>query len=204
MARTQGLLSLSANFEPQIAEPFDARAVVETKSDLVDANGWKAKDGTVYAYVGMPVIVKGDGVSNGLYWLKAPDYTLLSNWEFVSGGGSGTTLPSETAGENLSGYRAVYMSATGLKYASASDTANADSVLGITVSAASSGAVATYQYQGDLTVAGTPFTPRDPVWLGENGLLTQTPPATGLSIILGSAKTASIISINIQQPIEVL
>lgn len=120
------------------------------------------------------------------------------------GGSGGLILPSAVAAEPLSGHRAVYLAADGLRHASASDTANADSVLGITVSAASSGANASYQFDGELIFPATPFTPRDPVWLGENGVLTQVPPLTGLSIMIGVAKANNVLSINIQQPIEVL
>ncbi|RZO82992.1 MAG: hypothetical protein EVA65_15735 [Oceanococcus sp.] len=125
---------------------------------------------------------------------------ICSNW--VDWPETGTS--TGTAAEDLGGHRAVYLAADGLRYASASDTANADATLGITVGAALTGEEARYRYDGELTFPGSPFTPRDPVWLGENGQLTQAPPTGGLSIVVGIAKNDSILSINIQQPIEVL
>jgi hypothetical protein len=44
MARVQGLLALSGNWEPQMAAPFDGRSLVEFKSDLILNSTWLAKD----------------------------------------------------------------------------------------------------------------------------------------------------------------
>ena len=83
MGRTKGLLSLSGNFEPQVAGPFDARSRVETKADLLLLATWQAKDGNPYTYVGMVVTVYADTTekNNGIYRLKAADYTQEGNWE---------------------------------------------------------------------------------------------------------------------------
>ena len=58
MARNKGLASFSANFEPQVASPLDARDVVDTATDLISPSIWLANDGTNYTYVGMKVVVK--------------------------------------------------------------------------------------------------------------------------------------------------
>jgi hypothetical protein len=84
MARTKGTLALSANFEPQIAAPLDARHVCSTVAELVLPATWTAKDGTVYAYQGMITSVWNDGANNGIYQLNGTDYTVAENWEKVS------------------------------------------------------------------------------------------------------------------------
>ena len=88
MARTKGLLPLSGNFEPQVAGPFDARSRVETKADLLLLATWQAKDGNPYTYVGMVVTVYADSTeqNNGIYRLKAADYTQAGNWEKAGAG----------------------------------------------------------------------------------------------------------------------
>ena len=88
MARTKGLLPLSGNFEPQVAGPFDARSRVETKADLLLTATWQAKDGNPYTYVGMVVTVYADQTegNNGIYRLKAADYTQEGNWEKAGAG----------------------------------------------------------------------------------------------------------------------
>lgn len=83
MSRTQGLLSISANFESQSAEPFDARTRVEILSDLTQTSVWESSDSNVYTYVGMIVSVYNDLTldNNGVYRLKDSDYTDINNWE---------------------------------------------------------------------------------------------------------------------------
>lgn len=90
MGRIRGLFDFSASFEVQYGEPLDGRAVVQFLSDLTSQESWAAPDGNVYTYVGMRVSVVNDGANNGVYWLKASDYTDLDNWERLgSGSGSG-------------------------------------------------------------------------------------------------------------------
>jgi hypothetical protein len=95
MARVKGTLGISANFEPQIAAAFDARANVPTKADLILAATWVALDSGTYVYNGMTVTVSEDSTAsnNGIYVLldtaeiETSDY---SGWLFVgpSGGSS--------------------------------------------------------------------------------------------------------------------
>ena len=88
MARVKGTLGISANFEPQIAAAFDARANVPTKADLILAATWVALDSGTYVYNGMTVTVSEDSTAanNGIYVLldtaeiETADY---SGWLFV-------------------------------------------------------------------------------------------------------------------------
>ena len=88
MARDKGTNSYSANFEPQVAGPLDARQKVDTQSELLLASTWLANDGGNYSYIGMLVTVNDDGVSgnNGIYRLTDSDYTDFGNWEQCSTG----------------------------------------------------------------------------------------------------------------------
>jgi hypothetical protein len=98
MARVKGTLGISANFEPQIAAAFDARANVPTKADLILAATWVALDSGTYVYKGMTVTVSEDSTpaNNGIYVLLDPaDLTDASfaGWLFVgSGGGSSVDI----------------------------------------------------------------------------------------------------------------
>tara|TARA_R110000851_G_scaffold43560_1_gene107656 strand:+ start:12667 stop:13563 length:897 start_codon:yes stop_codon:yes gene_type:complete len=82
--RDQGLLPISANFEPATAEPFDARTKVSLKSDLIKTSTF----GAFIAAGFSPIHVWDDPVelNNGLYILKAEPYTLIANWEKVGSG----------------------------------------------------------------------------------------------------------------------
>lgn len=80
MSRDKGLLSISANWEPKMAEPFDARSRVRLKSDLTRSETWKIGNNS-YTYKEMIVSVFNDtNENNGPYRLIDDDYTIESNW----------------------------------------------------------------------------------------------------------------------------
>lgn len=86
MSRKKGLLNISANFEPQIASPFDSRTVVDTFSDLTNPSTFVSTDSNSYVYKGLVVSVVNDpGAGNGVYLLKGLPSTDESNWEKLSG-----------------------------------------------------------------------------------------------------------------------
>jgi hypothetical protein len=117
MARTKGTLALSANFEPQIAAPLDARHVCSTMAELVLPATWTAKDGTVYAYQGMITSVWNDGANNGVYQLNGTDYTVAANWVKAGSG----TIDADSVDTALTDFTegtpadADYLTATGKK-----------------------------------------------------------------------------------------
>lgn len=82
MARLKGIFKASANYEPQVAAPFDARMLVEAKSELTTAATWQQTNGSVWTYVGMIVSVSADiePSNNGVYILINEDWTLESSW----------------------------------------------------------------------------------------------------------------------------
>ena len=83
MARYKGIFKASANYEPQVAAPFDARMLVEAKSDLTTATTWQQANGSIWVYTGMIVAVAADPVesNNGVYVLiDALNYTNELAW----------------------------------------------------------------------------------------------------------------------------
>jgi|SRR5690554_4108404 len=93
MGREKGTLNISANFEPQIAAPFDSRIVVDTYADLIAEDTFISTDGNNYAYAGMivSVVADSDSNNNGVYLLKALPTTSAENWTGVGKGISGIT-----------------------------------------------------------------------------------------------------------------
>lgn len=81
MARQKGSNIFAGTLEPLAGGPLDARAVVPTKSDLTVSGNFP------YPYVGMVVAVQNE---SKLYILNNMDYTNISSWSEVSGGGSGS------------------------------------------------------------------------------------------------------------------
>ena len=125
--RTNGILGISANFEPQVAGAFDARSVVPTQADLLLAATWQANDGGTYIYVGMTVTVAQDPTpaNNGVYiLLNVAGYTSISNWKFVGSGGSGN--PGATGATGPAG------SAGATGFTGASGSSGSDGATGFT------------------------------------------------------------------------
>lgn len=101
----------------------------------------------------------------------------------------------------LGGHRVVIADgSTGVNYADSSNIAHLDFVLGITTGAASAGAPVNVQVGNEMTEPSWNWTP-GAVWLGLNGLMTQTPPTTGFVCRVGTALTASKLLIEIGEPI---
>ena len=82
MSRNKGLVTISNNFEPTIAQPLDSRLVANTVSDLTDTSYWQSGDLNTYLYEGIAVAVWNDNnpVNNGVYILKDSDYLSIDNW----------------------------------------------------------------------------------------------------------------------------
>ncbi len=57
------------------------------------------------------------------------------------------------------------------------------------------------RFQGKITFPAPVFTPYSIYYLGENGQITETPPTTGLMLVIGSAISETDFFVNIQQPI---
>ena len=82
MARGKGLFQVTANYEPLVTGPFDARMLVQYKEDLILPDTWTI-NGSRYIYNGMIVAVANDAdENNGLYRLKDRRYyTDYNYWE---------------------------------------------------------------------------------------------------------------------------
>lgn len=116
-------------------------------------------------------------------------------------GPAGNALITGIAGEALSGHRMVTTNAAGqIIYASSAAPAHAGRVLGITTGAAATGATATIQPIGSITESGWAWAPESVLFLGTNGQLSATPPASGFVQIVGYAQTATTIYIQLHQP----
>jgi hypothetical protein len=79
--RVPGVFNFSANYEPLIAGPLDARLTVVNVSELTN-------NSLPYPYLGMPVIVTSDPdeKENGLWVLVKLPATLKENWRQIAFG----------------------------------------------------------------------------------------------------------------------
>ncbi|MDP2786260.1 MAG: hypothetical protein Q8O38_16955 [Sulfurimicrobium sp.] len=115
-------------------------------------------------------------------------------------GPTGGSALQYLAGIALGGHRMVVLDDAGLAiYADKSIPAHAGKVLGMTTGAANPGELATIQTGGEMTEPSWSWLLNQPIYLGANGLLTQTPPVTGISLIVGFPITATKVFISIKQ-----
>ena len=116
-------------------------------------------------------------------------------------GPAGGAAVQRLSGETLSALRAVY-ELDGEVYAlDYRDAAHIDLLLGITLTAADQGQPVNVQRSGVLDDAGWAWTPGR-VWLGADGRLTQTPPTDGFDVLIGAATSATRITLNLTETIE--
>jgi hypothetical protein len=116
-------------------------------------------------------------------------------------GPAGGSAFQRTAGHTLSALRAVYELDDQVHYLDYRDTAHIDLLLGITLSAASAGSPVNVQRSGVIDDSGWNWTPGR-IWLGIDGALTQTPPADGFDVLIGAAVSATRITLNFTDPID--
>ena len=116
-------------------------------------------------------------------------------------GPAGGAAISITAGEDLGGQRAVITTNGLAYYADNSNPDHSNIVLGITLGAVSAGDSASIVTLGELSgLFG--LTPNAPIYLSNNGVLTQVAPVTGFIQQLGTAIVSDRMLVNIQPIIQ--
>ena len=119
--------------------------------------------------------------------------------------GNGMAVTDKIAAVALGGHRVVYLTTNDdLGYASVDDSSTIPTLLGITTGAVEAGVAPTVLVFGDMTEPGWSWTPGQPVYLGINGGLTQTPPVIGTTYILAVAITSTQIFVNPREPIALI
>lgn len=116
-------------------------------------------------------------------------------------GGTSLTFP---AGAALGGHRAVRLLNGAAIYASNDAPDDRNLVVGITRGAAVEGDDVVIQSVGLMAEPSWSWTPDRQVFLGLNGLLTQTPPTSGFILIIGIAVASDQILIGAKMPIIVI
>lgn len=108
---------------------------------------------------------------------------------------------SRKAAQALGGHRVVRALANDeVDYATSSDTAHADLIVGVTTGAANSGASVLVRSGGAMQDSSWSWS-LGAVFCGENGVLTQTPPGTGFIRQIGIADAPDRIIIDLRPPI---
>lgn len=119
--------------------------------------------------------------------------------------GDSSSAVTRIASQNLSGHRVIKINAQGLlQYASSALLPDALRVFGITTAAASIGAPCPVVQRGEVVEPSWNWNVNLPIYLGSDGVLTQTPPSAlsaAFSLIVGHPISASSMFVNIGNPI---
>lgn len=115
--------------------------------------------------------------------------------------GDGSTI-TKIATANISGHRVVI--ASGSNGAAIADKDTPDHmhrVIGITRGAATTGSQIQIAGAGEMTEPSWNWS-LGPVWLGSDGVLTQTLPTTGFILMIGTAIAPTVLMVKIGAPIS--
>jgi len=116
--------------------------------------------------------------------------------------GDGSTI-TKIASTSIGGHRVVIASgSSGAAIADKDTPDHMHRVIGITKGAANSGSQVEIAGAGEMTEPSWSWSV-GPVWLGSNGLMTQTPPTTGFLLMIGTAIAPTVLMIKIGAPISV-
>jgi hypothetical protein len=105
------------------------------------------------------------------------------------------------AAETIHGHRAVLALADGVHHASSDEVGHAPGVLGIAANSASPGDPVRVRTTGPMTEPSWAWTPGLPLYVGPDGVLVQSPPASGFIREIGLAVSPTSIVIRHMVPI---
>ncbi|QEY62556.1 hypothetical protein FXN65_10890 [Metapseudomonas lalkuanensis] len=118
----------------------------------------------------------------------------------IPGPAGGSSL-QRLAGEVVSALRVLYEVDGEVFALDYRDAEHIDLLLGVSLTAADAGQPLNIQRTGVIEDVGWSWQPGR-IWLGIDGQLTQTPPVDGFDVLLGAAVSATRITLNLQDPID--
>ena len=131
---------------------------------------------------------------SGTYQLKIIEAGLSS------GGGTDGTITNIVTNTAIGGHRAVVYVNGIIDYASNQTPTHATNVIGISMAAVNAGDTLSIKTIGLLVEPSWSWAVNTPIFVGTNGLLTQTPPTTGFTLIIAMPITPTTIFIKQQSP----
>ncbi len=124
--------------------------------------------------------------------------------KIVYGGSNGSEdIIQKITDQAIGGHRVVKAtSSTNIDYANNTDLNDSTQILGLTLGAAGSGEKIIIRTWGEVTEPSWSWSPGW-IWLGINGLLTQTPPQSPalFSMVIGQALSATTMRVLLLTPI---
>lgn len=113
----------------------------------------------------------------------------------------GIVTPQLQAAITMSALRIVAIRPDGMiEYADSDDSVHAFDVVGILTESVNTGEFTRPLVQGVVQTPGWNWVKGDPIFLGNNGFLTQTPPFSGFMLVVGTPITSTLIKFELQEP----
>lgn len=106
-----------------------------------------------------------------------------------------------TAGETIFGHRVVRVNGSAVYHPNIAIDAHADQVVGIATQSGSTGNLVSVRTKGTLTEPSWTWSPGF-VWCGSNGVLTQSPSATGWLMVVGRVLSPMSIDVDVEPAIH--
>ena len=113
--------------------------------------------------------------------------------------GHDTHFITITATEALGGHRVATVQGW---YADRGNVSHAAAIAGITLQAVAAGSTVQVQRSGEIEESSWGWVLGQAVYLGASGQLTQTPPASGIVVVIGVPVSSTRLAIDIQPPIH--
>lgn len=172
--------------------------IVVIDQKLADTVVLPAQDQTVAVEVPGLVYVVADGVQ-GPEGIPGPEGP---QGPAGPAGPDGTSAVTKVAAGAIGGQRVVIGNTDGtVRYADATDLTDLGRVLGVTQTAAADGEPVNVIVRGYYEEPTWTWNTTLPLYVGSNGLITQTAPTVGFSQIIGFAETPTRIFIRMREPI---
>ena len=112
--------------------------------------------------------------------------------------GHDTHLITITAAIPLGGHRVITMQG---EYADSGNVSHAAAISGISLQAVAAGATVQVQRSGEIEESSWAWVSGQAVYLGASGQLTQTPPTSGIVVVIGVPVSATKLAVDIQPTI---
>jgi hypothetical protein len=163
---------------------------------------------TIMTVDGVPTVIVADSTTSVV--TEATQFQILSTGSQGPRGPAGSGSLFKIAGSSIGGQRIVVTSPTSndqVLYGSNTTATHANLVLGITVNAASAGGTLEIVRSGEITESSWNWTLGAPIFLGTNGLMTQTAPVNPsalFSLVVAFPITPTKIYVSIREPIYLI
>lgn len=120
----------------------------------------------------------------------------------ITGGSANNMSGIYVASEILGGHRIVRSTGAGeVGYASSDGAGHGDDTVGLTTAAVGFGESVQVTHFGYVQFGGWSWTQGQPIFLGTNGLMTQTPPESGFVQVVGHAADTDTVFVSIESPV---